>query len=206
MTDKPFDDVLQELRAELDVEPSPEFAAKVRTRIAETASVSPFGRWAAWGAIAAVAGLLAVVAVRQTTSQLPALPSAPTTARVVAPDRPVVVPAPVVPPPAAVTRRPVRRAASPIAAQPQETTRATSPVVLEVVTNQPALIRQAFQQARGKDIGPPPVVPPVTEELWIGRVVIEPIVIPGSGETPPPAGVSPVIRRVSARDATRSPE
>jgi hypothetical protein len=206
MTDKPFDDVLQELRAELDVEPSPEFAAKVRTRIAEAASVSPFGRWAAWGAIAAVAGLVAVVAVRQTSSQLPALPSAPTTARVIAPELPVVVPAPVIPPPAEETRRPARRPPSPIAAQPQETTAATSPVVLEVVTNQPALIRHALQQARGQEIGPPPVVTPATEELWIAKVLIEPIVIPGSGETPPPAGVSPVIRRVSARDATRSPE
>jgi len=201
-----MDDVLRELRAELDVTPSPEFAAKVRARVAETAASRALRwapQWAMWGALAATAaGVIAFASTRTTGTIAPPAVSvpaiAPTAWRAEAPPsrrRPA--------PAAPVWKAPVRKAAAQAAL---DAPRATAPV-LEVITNQPALIRRAFEQAallREYPINQPAIPGPI-EPLTLTKVVIDPIVIPG-GTDVPPGGVSPVIRRVSAVEPTRSPQ
>jgi hypothetical protein len=62
MTNEPMDTTFRELQAELAVTPSPEFAAKVRARVAEQPARGWFGGWRVVAAsVAVVAG--AVVAV-----------------------------------------------------------------------------------------------------------------------------------------------
>ncbi len=70
MTDEHLDDALRDLRAELTVTPSPEFAAKVRERI-ERPAASRFGAGAwAWLGVAATCAV-AVVAVAIWRSGVP---------------------------------------------------------------------------------------------------------------------------------------
>ena len=199
-----MDDVLRDLRAELDVTPSPEFAAKVRARVAETAA-SRASRWVMWGALAATAAGVIAFAMTRTTGMI--APPAERGPAIVMTAAPPAVPEPVPnvagPTRKGPVRKPARAASAPAA---PDAPRATTPPVLEVITNQPALIRRAFEQAALQREYPvnQPAIPGPIEPLTLTKVVIDPIVIPGSAE--PSGGVSPVIRRVSAVDATRSPK
>jgi len=205
-----MNDVLQELREELDVTPSPAFTANVRTRVAGTAGASRVSRWVMWGALAATAaGVIAFVATRTISPPAVSVPAIVATATA-----PAVVAERVLDRTAAPVARPAeapparRRPAPPALAHAAiDAPRATTPPVLEVITNQPALIRRAFQQAglqREFPVNEPAILGPI-EPLTLSKVVIDPIVIPGGADLPP-GGVSPVIRRVSAIDATRSPK
>ena len=211
MSDAHMEDVLQELRAELDVTLSPEFAAKLRARVAETQAVSRISTWAMWGALAATAAAVIVVTAVRTNTPQPT--SAPAVFATAAPpavtERVPEVPVPAAP--AQARNSPVRKPTAWRAEAPPARTRpwlAEAPPVIEVITNQPALIRLAFQRAAEVQREFPasePVTPGPLEPLTLSKVVIDPIVIPGGADVPPPGGVSPVIRRVSAGDATRSP-
>jgi hypothetical protein len=196
MSDVEMDDVLKQLRTELDIVPSPEFAAKVRAQVAETPAASRVGQWAMWGALAATAAAVIAVATTMRTGAPPTVAVPTTVTQAAAP--------PVVVPDEPKTGRSIR--ASRPAQKAAVVALATAPPVVEVITNQPALIRQAFQQAALQRELPDkgPATDGVIEPLTLSKVVIDPIVIPGGAEVPP-AGVSPVIRRVRADDATRSP-
>ena len=61
MTDEHLDEALNDLRAELSVTPSPEFAAKVRERIEQAPAKSSWNVWA-WAGVAATCAV-AVIAV-----------------------------------------------------------------------------------------------------------------------------------------------
>jgi hypothetical protein len=59
MNDEQLDDALQDLRAELSLEASPEFAAKVRQKIDERPARGFFGAWM-WMSLAATCGVVVI--------------------------------------------------------------------------------------------------------------------------------------------------
>jgi hypothetical protein len=59
MNDEQLDDALQGLRAELNVEPSPEFAAKVRQQVEQMPARSFWSVWA-WTSVAATCGIAVI--------------------------------------------------------------------------------------------------------------------------------------------------
>ena len=62
MNDEQLDDALQDLRTELSIEPSPEFAAKVRQQVEAIPARSVWGVWA-WTSVAAACGIAVVAGV-----------------------------------------------------------------------------------------------------------------------------------------------
>jgi hypothetical protein len=81
MTDERLDDALKDLRAELMVTPSPEFAAKVRERI-ERAPARPFWTVWTWAAVASTCGVAVVAGALWLRSDRGIVtPAAPTTDR-----------------------------------------------------------------------------------------------------------------------------
>ena len=193
------------LRAELEASgPSSRSSGRRCGRASRRARPEPRWRWPTWSALAAMVAVVIIV-TRESSSPRTEPPM------VVAASIPEV-PALGAGHPARGARKPaapvsvVRRHAAPQPSGPEPVV-ATTPA-LEVITNQPELIRRAFQRLEAVVFEPRPAGEPVwpepIQELSIAKVVIDPIVIP-SGADVPPAGVVPVIRRVSAGDATRSP-
>jgi hypothetical protein len=101
----------QELRAALDVAPSPEFVARVRARVSDDVPATHWLRWPWVAAATAAVGAAAAVLVTIGMLSGPEAPEPVTSlhrAAAVTPPRPVAVPSEVVPPRS--TERPRRRA------------------------------------------------------------------------------------------------
>jgi hypothetical protein len=215
MTDEHVDQLLSQVRAELDVTPSPGFAAGVRARIADApASKRAMFRWPVV-AVASATAIVAAVAVMMRGSSVPAAPaSAPAVAVA-----PAVEPAPV----ASASAKAVTPVTPVAPAVPRVASRtladATTPALptgpsLEVITNQGAVLQAVWRRARGgdrafKEVEPEqatattagPVADPA-QPIVLPPVTIDPIVISalggssGGGGAAAPGG--PTIRRVDA--------
>jgi hypothetical protein len=93
MTDQGFDEPLERLRAELDVTPSPEFAAKVRASIHGRASLWSWSRGLAIVGAGSLALLLLAFVRHQSTGSVSRGRAVESVARI--PDVPAIVSAPV---------------------------------------------------------------------------------------------------------------
>jgi hypothetical protein len=109
MRDEHLDDALRDLRTELTVTPSPEFAAKVRERIDAQPETTPRGLWM-WAGAAAT-GAAAVIAVAVWRAPHPATVT-PAPVASVAQSVPAPGPAPAVTPPAGEPIAPKRSVTS----------------------------------------------------------------------------------------------
>jgi hypothetical protein len=196
------DDVLKELDAALQVEPSRAFADGVRARVnrsrANTTRV-----W--WGlAAAASIGLATLALWRPATG--PSVNDAPAIVTVAV--APAQVPAPVTPAAPAV---PVARR-EPSVARASVTTIASEPNLV-VITNQGAVLRELWAEVgTGAMVETDIEVPvPVTAAemkpiapIVLDPIVVTPIVVTEIGKDPRPEGATPVIRRADAtKDATK---
>jgi hypothetical protein len=199
------DDLLRQLDAALQVEPSRDFADGVRARV----NHSRINNTRAWWGLAAAAsvGLAMIalwrpsvetpvkVAVAPTQATAPAIPSkAPESVVATAPATPLVT----------------RREAT--AARVVVRTPASEPR-LEVITNQRALLRELWTVVgTGAMVeavleAPIPVTPaevkPIAPIVW-DPIVVTPIVMTEFGKEPGREGATPVIRRANAtNDATK---
>ena len=198
------DDVLKELDAALQVEPSRAFADGVRARVNRSRTKTT-RVW--WGLAAAASVGLATMtlwrpSVETPSVQVPAMVSiAPTQAT-----------APVVPNKAPETVAVVQRPAPSVVRREATVARATVTTVaseprLEVITNQGAVLRQLWADYQGR----PLVIAEgeaVAEELSakpiaVDPIVVQPIVVSEIGKEPGPAGATPIIRRVGATRETK---
>ena len=234
MTPEPIDDVLKALRDELAaVSPSPEFQTRVRERVSgefsllreELAAVAPspefavrvrqgieeaqaaraaswwrFSNWRLIGPVAAAAAIVALMVMMR--------PEAPAVAHVTA----KVTPAPVIVTPTPQPEKPLVTRPNPrVTPAPVVTTAvATTPVdpFLEVITNQPALLRAERDRIRAAgavESTQVVVMPNTVPDIVVAPVQVSPIVVQWLVEPPPsPSGGAPVIRRVAADMAERS--
>jgi hypothetical protein len=224
MTQNQSEDVLTALRDELAaVSPSPEFADRVRQRIAgdlpllreELAAVTPSpefkarvrqqieaggaragSRWLDWRwlvPVAAAAGIAIVVAWTWRDAQNAPAPVVTT----------AVHPAPVVRTPAPPPVE--QRTAAPIAASPLRHERtgvrsSTEETSLEVITNQPAILRAlAARIAAGAEMVETTTAPETVPDIAVPAIVIDPIVVKPLPEPPDVSSVLPIIRRITAK-------
>jgi hypothetical protein len=235
MTDDYGNDMLDALRSELaSVAPSAEFQSRVRQRIAgeldllreELAAVAPSpefkvrvrqgievsrdARAAAWlsgwrwlvplGAVAAI--VIGVVAIFPRTPDIPAQVNA---------KAPIETPVPIVAPQPTTTVVPpeVRNARdSGLGTRDLGRHASSSEPSLEVITNQPALLRALSarvkaEQALAEASETKPLLE-IANDIVIAPIEVNPVVVKWMVEPPLPAGVFPVIRRVTADTAERS--
>ena len=207
--DSDHDDVLKELDAALQVEPSREFADGVRARV----NRSRINNTRAWWGLAAAASLgLATMALWRPAPD-------PTSVAAVAPAEvaPITQPAgnasPVPAPENVVTasQRPVRRGERTVT--PVVATAAASETRLEVITNQGAVLRDLWAAAGTGAMfetaleAPIPVTPAEVKPIApivLDPIVVTPIVLTEIGKGSGREGATPVIRRANAtRDAAK---
>jgi len=200
----------QELAA---VTPSPEFAVRVRQGVEaarEERSASWLSGWR-WvvpvGAVAA--GVIAVIALTKSGADAPERVNvqAPLQASVPAPivvERPVVVPSTTSD---AVVRTSKSARPANSAAVANVAVLASADPVLEVITNQPAILRAMWARVSSAS-GALSVVTPPTEEvrdITVAPIEVNPVVVKWMVEPSPAVpGVLPIIRRVTADTAERS--
>lgn len=201
------DDVLMDLKTALRAEPSREFAAGVRSRV-NRSRVLARRMW--WGLAAAATVTLATVALWQPAVDEPAVEA------VVSDRATVPTPAAFTPAPSAVQERVVANTTA-----PRSVRRATRVVSvasdtpfeprLEVLTNQPAVLRKLWAGYSTKTLleTPVEVETPATPAPMkpLAPVRVDPIVVvPIVVSELVPAGRSggvPVIRRIEATKETR---
>jgi len=196
------DDLLKEIGDLLGVEPSPSFAAGVRTRIAS--EPSPRRAWMTWfvwgGAASAVAASVAVIALMR-----PGAPSTstPATTLVVARRETPVVAAPA----PAVIREPVFRTSVSRVANKLSLEAPVQDAAPEVLTTQGAALIEMWSRVLSLSAGPvttessmpsmadvSAAVPlPELKELTVEPIVIAAVELPGLVLQ----GAVPVIRRVT---------
>ena len=212
MTD--HDDLLKELGAALKVEPSAEFAHGVRTRV-QKSQTRTTQMWMGLAAAAAV-GFAVMTFWRPTDGGRVLRPgdTTPVQAPAVTQSVPVQAPPPVVAQtaPASVPApvsdggrvlRPGNKAAPVVrvAANPNTEPR------LEVITNQGAVLRELWADARGKRLvfadSEPEVDPLSTKLITVNDVVVRPVVVGEIGKEPGSGGATPIIRRATATKETR---
>ena len=208
-------DELEPLRAELgELTVSPEFAVRVRQGIEAAGgrtrfSWSPFNwRFAVPAAGLGAAALAALMLLK------PADNSAPTQVAAAQPALQTPVPAPAPPAPTDVPQvarnqerpAPVASRVAPVATQAQPSSREPRDPMLEVITDQPALLRALSVRVA------PGVAVDATEPaslyqapaLEVAPIEVSPIskfVVP---DTRAPIGVTPFILRITAESAERS--
>ena len=184
------------LRAELlAVEPSPRFAAGVRARI-EAQGRQAF-RWQPAFAFAAIA--VAAVAVGAYLLQRG---STVAPAAVVPVAQTVTAPLPIEPSaPAAPKAAPRQLPASTLAIQPVVTAKAEPGPFLEVITDQPEVLRRVWEGIQG---GVARTGLPANEfaEIAVTPIVVDAIVVPKIG-LPGGGGLTPGARRVTSDDSMR---
>ena len=189
------EDAFEQLRAELAaVEPSPGFAAGVRTRVDARSGAGfrlPFALATATVAIAAVVG--GAYWLQRGSAVAPGPIQAVAQSVAVPAVEPVVTPAPTLPAP----RR--ARAARPVA----EAVAAAAPAgpFLEVITNQPEMLRRVWASVEG---GVARAGLPADEfaELTVAPVLVDAIVVPRIGPSAG-GGLVPGARRVVVDDSAR---
>ena len=196
MTD--HDDLLNELDTALRVEPSRAFADGVRAKVRRS-QVRTTQMW--WGLAAAATVGFAVMTLWRPTHEVPA--PVTTSASVPAPSATPAL-APFTAPISSVGGR-VFRPGKPSVAQMATT--ATSEPRLEVITNQPAVLRQLWADARGRRLEMVEADPAVDgmspKPIVVNPIEVRPIVVNEIGKEPGPGGASPIIRRVNATKETK---
>ncbi len=188
------DDVLKELDAALQVEPSRAFADGVRARVNRSQTVN---RTMWWGLAAAASVGLATMALWRPAVEAPV--------QVVA--APVQATLPVVSKAAPMRERTVGGRVF----RPGNTVRlartASSEPRLEVITNQGAVLQEIWADYQGRPlaiaVGEPVVEGMATKPIVVDPIVVPPIVVSEIGKGPGPAGATPVIRRADATKETR---
>jgi hypothetical protein len=211
-------DAIRTIGVELSgVSVSPEFAVRVRQQIESAPARSRWfslfdWRWAV--PVAAAAVVAAFIVTRGTTpttvgsrpanvqargpesqpSQTTHNPPAPATATPPAVTSIVPV-APMTQQSPSATAGAAQRTATSVAASGQQ-----ADDKLEVITDQPAILRQLWASVTTVQVAEAPTQAP---EMVIGPVEVTPVAVQWLVEPPSPGGVTPIIRRVSA-DAERS--
>jgi len=181
---------------------SPEFKVRVRQQVdaAQQARASSWlGGWRWLVPVAAAAGIALIVALGWLGA-----PSTPapvvTTAANPTPDVRMSVPPP----------SPSPRTAAPVVASPlrHERTgvrRSTGEPSMEVITNQPAILRALNARiAAGAEIVETNTAPEPDPGIAIPEIVIDPIVVKPLPEPPGVSGPLPIIRKSPAESAERS--
>jgi hypothetical protein len=195
--DLDHDNVLKELDAALQVEPSRAFADGVRARVTRTQHRT---RTMWWGLAAAASIGLVTLAVWRPAVEAPvkvAVAPPPATASAV----PAKAPESIAPEGAIGGRvfRPgnTARVARATSSEPR----------LEVITNQGAVLRALWADYRGRPLviaeGAPVVDGPATTAIVVNPIVVPPIVVTEIGKEPGPAGATPIIRRADATRETK---
>ena len=198
------DDVLDELDAALQVEPSRAFADGVRARI-DRSRTNTARMW--WGLAAAASIGLVTLAVWR-----PATGSSANDAPVQVAVAPAPVTVPVAPSRAPDSATPV----TPMGRQPAvvraAVTATASEPRLEVITNQRALLRELWAGVGNRPAvetalevmpaAPAVEVKPLTP-IVLDPIVVSPIVMNQIGREPGREGVAPVIRRIDATKETK---
>jgi hypothetical protein len=213
--------VRQRIAGELDllrdelaaVAPSPEFAVRVRQGISEV-DAARADRAASWlsgwrwvvpaGALAA--GVIAVIALTRSGADAPER----VTVQAAGP-APIVAqtPKPVVKPSATsnVEVRTPKLARSVAGARGEATpaTLATPDPMLEVITNQPAILRAMYARiSAGSSVFETTTIPDTVPDIVVAPIEISPIVVKSVVEPPAVGGAQPIIRRITADTAERS--
>ena len=184
---------------------SPAFAVRVREAIEEQSarrSWFPLNwRWV----VPVAAVVIAAIAFMSAGSK----PSSGAGVATIATNEPRQVPAP------AIEQQPAPVPAAPVSVAARETARPTvaevaadviaSEPALEVITNQPAILRRLWAQVSAAPtvVDAAASLPVGVQEISIEPVEVNPVVVKWLVEPPAPSGVLPSIRRVSA-DAERS--
>jgi hypothetical protein len=200
-------DLLRELQTELaGVTPAPEFAARVRARVAEARRPRGWLRLGI-GLAGAAATLVAVVVSMRPAGELPD----PVVIRTTAPPAPAPAPAlrsepadgPVTPA-APVAPRPTRPGPAPVRAR-------TADPRFEVITTQAAVLEELWRVATARagtpprpaaELPPPSIVVDSDGLIVVPDLVVDPIVVLPIGA--PPGGQGR-IQRVTSPQATGSP-
>jgi len=206
------EDVIESIGVELsELSVSPEFAVRVRQQIEAAPARSRWFRVFDWRWAVPVAAAAAIVAFALTRATAPTTGGAdPAVVQARGPE-PHIPQAPQVPqapsvtsgPPSASVSEPPQTAAA--RATDRTTTSAAASVQqaddkLEVITNQPAILRQLWASVTRVEVAETPLE---TRELVIVPVEVTPVAVQWLVEPLPSGGVTPIIRRVSA-DAERS--
>jgi hypothetical protein len=230
MTEHHADEALALLRDELaGVSAPPDFAARVQRRISEGADLlhdelaavavspefkvrvrqqvdaAPQARVSSWlggwrWLVPVAAGIAIAVAMAWTWRGAQNTP-APITTTVSNPAQDVPTPAP---------RPTPRRTEAPVVASPlrHERTgvrRSTGEPSLEVITNQPAILRALYARiAAGAEIVETNTAPEPDPGIAIPEIVIDPIVVKPLPEPPGVSGTLPIIRKSPAESVERS--
>lgn len=199
------------LREELAaVEPSPEFKVRVRQQV-EAQVEARRGSWlSGWRWVIPVGAAAVIVAAVVMMSRPDNVPPAPTVAQ--GPAQPITPVVPMEPsrsaaPPVVFTPR--RDGAGPSAGRTEEPVpvlaRADGPS-LEVITDQPAILRELWRQIRADAVEVATTTRELSDtppEIGVTPIEVNPIVVKLMAEPPPGPGPSPIIRRVTAETAER---
>ena len=204
--DADHDNVLKELDAALQVEPSRAFADGVRARVNRTRTNTA----RVWRGLAAAAGIgLATLALWRPAPE-PTSVAAVTQVTVAPITQPTATASPVTTPPSlvAASQRAVSRGERIVT--PVVATASASEPRLEVITNQRTLLRELWAGVGTgamveTAVEATPVtaaeVKPITPIVW-DPIVVPPIVVTEVGRVPGSSG-TPVIRRMTATKETR---
>ena len=192
MTD--HDDVLKDLDAALQVEPSRAFADGVRARV-NRSRTNTTRVW--WGLAAAASVGLATMTLWRPSVETPAAVR-PVSTQAAAATATASAPTPVVSAEPTVTKD---RAVPPV------TRRETSEPRLEVITNQGVVLQQLWADYRGRPLvmaeGESVVEGLALKPIAVDPIVVRPIVVTEIGKEPGPAGATPIIRRADATRETK---
>ena len=201
--DADHDNVLKELDAALQVEPSRAFADGVRARVNRTRTNTA----RVWRGLAAAAGIgLATLALWRPAPE-PTSVAAVTQVTVAPITQPTATASPVTTPPSlvAASQRAVSRGERIVT--PVVATASASETRLEVITNQGAVLRDLWAAAGTGAMfetaleAPIPVTPAEVKPIApivLDPIVVTPIVLTEIGKGSGPEGATPVIRRANA--------
>lgn len=204
--DPDHDDVLKELDAALDVEPSGAFADGVRAWVTRSHTRNRN----MWLGLAAAASLgLATMALWRPSVEAPAMmavaPAQASAPAVASAQSDRVVPDTALMP---IQGQPVAKVArTTVARAAVLTTSASTGPRLEVITNQGAVLRQLWADYQGRPLvvaeGEPVVEGLSTKAIAVETIEVRLLVVSEIGKEPGPAGATPIIRRANATKETR---
>lgn len=203
--DADHDNVLKELDAALQVEPSRAFAEGVRARV-NRSRTSTARVW--WGLAAAASIGLATLALWRPAPE-PTSVAAVTPAEVAPITQPTAKASSVTAPPivAAAPQRPMRRAERTVTPVVATATASGGEPRLEVITNQGAVLRALWADYQRRPLviaeGAPVVESLTAAEIVVNPIAVRPIVVSEIGKEPGPAGATPIIRRADATKETK---
>ena len=198
------DNVLKELDAALQVEPSRAFADGVRARV-NRSSTNTARVW--WGLAAAASIGLATLTLWRPAPESASV-AAVTPPKVAPITQPAAKASSITTPPSVVAapQRPAsrERTVTPVVAT---TTASGTEPRLEVITNQGAVLRALWADYQRRPLviaeGAPVVESLTAAEIVVNPIAVRPIVVSEIGKEPGPAGATPIIRRADATKETK---